>query len=950
MQVSSVTKVGSSLITIEYDWEQDMDEAFLELQKALGNFEQDDEIEEINISRLDPNAKPIILLAIRNDEIKDIEEIRRVAENYIRNEIIRLEGIADVKISGEIESEVEILTDEYLLDAYNVSPGVIAERLMNYNRNISGGSITEMGTKYIIKGTSLVKNIEDIRNIIITNRTDSNLTNNAVRIPVYLRDMAQVSFIPKKAENIVRLDQKQCLGLNIYKETKYNTIKVMELLDEELDKIRAALPGYEFTVVENQGLFIKSAIGEVQETALFGIILAVFILFVFLRRIGSTLIVSIAIPVSIIATFNLMYFNGLTLNIMTLGGLALGAGMLVDNAIVVLENIFRLRDLGKSVKEAAIEGTAQVGGAITASTLTTIIVFLPIVYLHGASGELFKDQAWTVAFSLLSSLFVAIVFIPVLFTKFYNRSKERKKAATIQFPGYKKFLEDVLSKKYMVVFFAALLIAVSIFLLPHIGSEYFPKAQSSGFTIELELPQGTRLERTASTTENVENIVREIAGEDIDILYSQIGPSVSSGEGSESFFQDENTSYILVKLKSEAIEKTDNYIRKINATLAGVTQFNYDILQEESSLQEILDTDEPPVIVEVKGENQNVLESLADQIIQKLNEFPYLYAVESSVQDGAPEIEIKIDRYRAGIYDVDVNSVVSTLQENLSGEEAGELDENGELKDIVVRYPEKNISDLKNIMIQAGSAKIPITEVATLTETRAPKEIIRRDQNRIVKVTAWLKEKKPLDHITNDLEETLKDIVLPAEYSINITGEEQKRKESFGNLSFALILSVILVYMVLASQFESLLHPFTILLTIPLAGVGSILLFFILGNSLNVMALIGIIMLAGIAVNDSIILVDAINQYKLEGCSVKESIVLAGQQRIRPILMTSLTTILALLPLTIGFGESVSLRAPMALAVIGGLVTSTLLTLGVIPCVYLIFEELRLKLVNNKND
>ena len=948
LQVSSVTKVGSSLITIEYNWEQDMDEAFLEIQKALSRYEQNDEIEEVNISRLDPNASPVLLIALQNPNITDMEELRKAAENYIRNEIIRLEGVADVKIAGQVESEIEILTDEFQLKAFNLTPQMISNRLQSLNRNISGGSINEMGKKYIIKGISLVNNIDDIKNIIVTFSTDSSQVNNTEKVPVFLKDVANVKQIDKEPDNIVRVNQQRCLGLYIYKETKYNTVEVVNTLNKALEDIMNSLPGYQFTIVDNQGTFIKAAIDEVKQSALFGIILAVFILYVFLRRIGSTLVISIAMPISIIATFNLMYFNGLTLNIMTLGGLALGAGMLVDNAIVVLENIFRLRDSGKSVTESAIEGTAQVGGAITASTLTTIVVFLPIVYLHGASGELFKDQAWTVAFSLLSSLFVAILLIPVLYNMFYKNKTNKLTVSVITFPRYKKFLEEILDIKGWILAGAILLIGLAVFLVPVIGSEYFPQSTSANFSIKLTLPEGTRLDRTASTTENLEDIIKEIVKDDLVLIYSHIGPTSTSEAEAENFFQDENNASILVKIKPESLDKVNKYISRIDNTIKNNDELEYEIIQEESSLKEILDTDEAPVVVEVKGENNDVTESLAKQVISKLETIDNLYSVESSMQEGAPEIEIRIDRYRAAMNNVDINSIISSVTENLEGNSAGKFEYKGEQKDIIIRYPDKSINDLYNIMINSGNIKIPITDVATIIPTNSPKEIIRKDQNRIIRVSAWIKNVIPIDQITKQVRSTLSTIEVPTNYEINISGEEQKRKDSFGSLSFAMLLSIILVYMVLASQFESLLHPFTILLTIPLAGVGSILLFFILGQSLNVMAYIGIIMLAGIAVNDSIILVDAINQYKNNGYNVRESILNAGQQRIRPIIMTSLTTILALIPLTLGFGESASLRAPMAISVIGGLVTSTLLTLIVIPCVYYAFEKLRFKLLKKE--
>ena len=432
--VSSVCMVGAARIKVEYNWGTDMDEAFLDLQKALTMFSQNSEIQEFNITQHDPNASPVMLIAMQNNSITDMNELRMVGENYIRNELIRLEGVADVVLTGTEEKEVVIETNQSQLDAYGLTSDNIVQQIQNINRNVSGGSIVEMGKKYIIKGVSLIRDIQELENIVITyKQSNSNvlIAQNASvnsKVPVLLKDIAKISLINKKPDNIVRVNGQRCVGLSIYKETSYNTVKAVEELNKSFEHIKKALPGYVFTTVQNQGYYIQNAIDELKNTAWLGAFLTVLVLYVFLRRIGITLIVSVAIPVSVIATFNLMYFNGLSINIMTLGGLALGVGMLVDNAIVVVESIYRNLETGLTLKESIIRGTSDVGGAIISSTLTTIVVFLPIVYLHGASGALFKDQAWTVAFSLIASLFVAIFLFPGdirLMLSLLNNHRER---------------------------------------------------------------------------------------------------------------------------------------------------------------------------------------------------------------------------------------------------------------------------------------------------------------------------------------------------------------------------------------------------------------------------------------------------------------------------------------------------------------------------------------------
>jgi len=731
------------------------------------------------------------------------------------------------------------------------------------------------------------------------------------------------------------------MGLSIYKETKYNTVQAVRDLLKALEDIKKALPGYEFSIIQNQGDFITGAIDEVKQTALIGICLAIIILYIFLRRVGATLIISVAIPISVIATFNLMYFNGLTLNIMTLGGLALGAGMLVDNAIVVMENIFRNLQSGLSLKEAAVQGTAEVGGAIVASTITTIVVFLPIVYLHGASGELFKDQAWTVAFALISSLVVAILLIPMLSHRFLGKSSTTQKQRPIQFPWYGNYLSKILDRRWMVLLGAAVLIVVAILLIPVLGSEFIPKIDSGEFSIELKLPEGTELMRTARTVETLEEIVQSTLEEDVQILYSHIGPSGNLSDETEGVFEDENTAIMKVVMGKGRSLSSSEAIARLSTAMADIPDLEVQFLQDQTTLQITLGTDEAPIVVEIGGQDLSDIEKLTEQVKQRMLTIDDLYNIETTFEEGAPELEVVIDRLKAGLYNIGVSAISSQIKDQLLGKDAGSWEYEGEMKDLTLRLPRVSRSQFEDILVRSGNEVIRLDEIAQIRVVRAPKEIHRRNQIRIGKVTAQLIKGKPFNQVVKTIQKELDGIDFPPDYRAQITGEEQKRQEAMRNLSFALMLSVVLVYMVLASQFESLVHPFTILLTIPLAGVGAIFLFFILGRSLNVMAYIGIIMLVGIAVNDSIILVDAINKLRRDGMKLRNAIIEAGQRRIRPIIMTSLTTILALLPLTIGFGEGAALRSPMALAVIGGLVTSTLLTLVVIPCVYYILDQFR---------
>ena len=962
--VSSIIRAGSAQMTVEYSWNKDMDEAFLDLQKAMNSFVQDDAISELQITQNNPNTDPIMLVGMSHATINNMADLRKVADSYVRNELVRIEGIADVVLSGDEVSNLVIKTDPYKLDAYGLSVNTLSSKIQEENQRISGGRVTEMGTQYIVSGVNMLNSEEDFGNIIVgykeTEASGSNVTVNPEfaaisKAPIYMKDVAEIYFENENPENIVRINGHRCIGLAIYKEMRFNTVHAVAGVSERLEVIKKALPGYQFDVVSNQGTFINDSIGEVKDSAVLGIFLAVIVLYLFLRRVKVTLIISLAIPISIIATFNLMFFGGLTLNIMTLGGLALGAGMLVDNAIVVIESIFRNQENGLSLKDSVIQGTSEVGSAIITSTLTTIVVFLPIVYLQGASGELFKDQAWTVTFSLLSSLFVAILVIPTLYERVFRKSETKNQAQEVKvamqekpahagklITTYAHMLNTLLDKCWMVVCISVIMVIGSYMLLPLIGAEFMPKAEGHSFNIGIKMNEGTRLERTSATVAGIEELIFNLTQDSLCTVYSHIGPGGSAGG---SIFDGDNTAHMKVILSKESKYTPEALIEQLYVHTQGIDGLELSFLQEDNSLGSLMGSEGAPVVIEIKGEELDEITRIASEVEERVSQIKGLFNVANAIEDGAPEMILTVNRAIASMNNLNVSTIVSQIQQQLSGVSAGQMDYKGEMRNIMIQVPEITLAQFDNMVITSGEQKFRLSELVDIRPDVAPKEIYRRNQNRIAQVTANLEEGYSLSEVATVIREELKDFELPVNYSINVTGEEEKRQESMGGLVLALVLSVILVYMVMASQFESLLHPFTILLTIPLALVGAIWLFFITGTTINIMGVIGIIMLSGIAVNNSIILVDRINQIKDNYDNLTGAIVAAASQRIRPILMTSLTTILSLLPMAIAFGDGASLRAPMAIAVIGGLTTSTVLSLVVIPCVYFLMEQMKRKIV-----
>jgi HAE1 family hydrophobic/amphiphilic exporter-1 len=479
------------------------------------------------------------------------------------------------------------------------------------------------------------------------------------------------------------------------------------------------------------------------------------------------------------------------------------------------------------------------------------------------------------------------------------------------------------------------------FMLRNTGSEFMPRGETREFYADLKMPEGTQLKRTRGAVRSVEEVIRQVAGDRLDLLYSEVGPTSGLSSGGDNLFDDQNMATVKVKLGDTRGTGATALITRLTGYFKDNPNFSVVFRQEESALQSILGTNEPPLVVEITGDEMEELETASQLVVEMLNGIVGVRDPISSVEGGAPEVEIAIDRYRAGLMNVDVNTLISRVAEKLQGASAGQMDLKGDITDITVKLEDLTLKELERLTVTVNNTELLLSEVAQITVGNSPREILHDNQNRIVKITADLDPGLALDRVSAKISSQMEELGLPAGMTYRVSGEEAMRAESMKNMGFALLLSLVLVFMVMASQFESLVHPFTILLPVPLAIVGAVAVFYFQGKPLNIMAIIGIILLVGIAVNDSIILVDAINQFRKEGLKLKEAIILAGQRRIRPIVMTSLTTILALFPLTLGFGESAALRSPMAWAVIGGLLTSTMLTLLVIPCIYMIFSRER---------
>ncbi len=942
-RVYSVTRASQSVVVAEFAWEADMDFALLDVQKKTASYGADEAIESLDVTREDPQALPVMRVAVNQDpslRIQDIDELLGMIETVIKPNLEALDGVASAEIEGGAEREARVTLDPYLLEAFGLNGRAVARRIEQANLDVSGGTLKDAKRSYQVKGLGRLKSLDDIRNLIVGERRGTEPSAGALRVPVRVSDIAQVGLEYEERESIARLDGVECVGLAIHKEAAANTVNVVGIAKAALDDLSADLHGIQFTVVEDQARFIELAVNEVKEAAIYGGILAIVVLFLFLRSWAVTATIGLAIPISVLATFTLMYFQGLTLNVMSLGGLALGAGMLVDNAIVVIENIYRHLERGERAAEASANGASEVGTAILASTLTTVSVFLPIVYLHGLAGELFKEQAWTVAFSLVSSLAVALAVVPMIASRVFKRQ-----GAPRAIPGrhsrFSAFLIHTLDRKGIVLLVVAVVLGFTVVAARAIEVAFIPKEDQGIFHIAFSLSEGTRLELTEGVAQRITEVVRQVGGDEVAHVYARIGvdPTQLWNVGEPTGPNRGKLSILLAGGERRSVSQLVDEMDPVLRDLANV-EIKYEL--HESPLEAVMGTQSAPIVIEVSGDDLSVLRTVTGDLVRRLDGAPAVFNVRSSFQGGQPELDLALRLDVAASFGLTPDDLIGDLERRLSGEDVGEYSEGQRARTIRVGFEQMEMTALAAIRLDTpDGAILTVGDVADPTIVEGPREIHRERQRRIGRVTGYVTEGASLGTAVSQVELLLRDVELPPGYRVSLGGEERDRAESFGSLEFALALSLVLVYMVMASLFESFLHPFTVMLSLPLAGVGVVLAFWLFNEPLSITAFIGVIMLGGIAVNDSIVLVDRINQLRPTCQTIREAVVLAASDRLRPILMTSATTILALLPMAIGLGEGGELRAPMAIAVIGGLISSTMMTLIVIPSVYEFVDRVR---------
>ena len=949
-KVSSTSTQGLSLVTLEFDWGTDIDQSKIEVRDNLGFIEDalPDDIAEPLIFAFDPATQPVIYLAV-GSELHGQAELRRISERDIEPRLERIPGVAAAFTIGGMRREIKVLADPARLRASGLSIQQLSSALQANNLQVPSGWIEDAHQEFTIQTMGEYRTLEEIENTHIATINGSILR---------LKDVAQVIDGFAEQRQKVWSNNKPAVMLMVQKQSDANSVQVCRDVIARLPEVETALPrGIKITVFYDAATFIERSMSNLGSSAIQAIAMVFLVLLFFLRNLRSSLIVAVAIPVSMIVTFAVMDQAGLTLNIISIAGLALAVGLLVDNSIVVLESIFRHREEGKEIREAAGTGAREVAMAITASTLTTLSVFIPVLFVPGLAGELFNEMVITVCFSLLVSLAVALTLVPLLASRFlYFKEKLQHRRGLLVRAGdianrwvqrwqeyYVAVLNWALKHRKTVLLTVTALFILSIVAIATRGGEFMPESDMGFISIAIDRSPGTSLESMEQSSREVNQIILDNVPE-AEAVFANFG----QGEGIMAIFSSRASSEgdITIRLKPLSQRKRSMFeiqddLRERFKSLADLN------VRFEDRGATAMFGGGSDIAVEVFGHDLTVSEALANEVMQRVNKIEGVVHTETSIKELTPELRIYLDRQAIADLGLSTTLVGDVISTSVLGKVVTRYREGGDEYDIrvqLIKTARASREDIENILITTPLGRqIPLRAVASVEYSKAPAEIIREDQERLVRVNIDVGG-RDLQSVTTEVEEVLRGMSLPNDFRLEIGGVAEEQQESFMYLGLALLVAMLLTYMVMASQFESLIDPFVIIFTIPLSFIGVALTLVLTGTPLSVMALVGMVMLVGIVVNNGIVLVDYINQLRERGLETHQAVLEGGRIRMRPILMTALTTILAMLPLALGLGESSENWAPMARSVMGGLAMGTLLTLVVVPVIYVIVERAAEKL------
>ncbi len=942
-EIVSESSEGNSSVRVSFTWGTDIDTAAVDVQATLQNevSELPDNITGPRVVKFDVDSFPVVLMGISSS--LDPVELTELIEDQIRNRFARIPGVAQVDPWGGFHREVRIELDPDRLRALGLPLDQVLRAIRDANLDMPAGKIEQGQYQVTLRAPAEFTSIDQIRDTVIAQRE---------RAVVKIGQIAKVKDTYRKLERIIRVNGERGLRVAIRKQSGDNTVEVAKRVLAEIDAVNRAFPQLRIIPVINQGNFIERSIRNVAQSVLYGSLLAVLVLLFFLRNLRTTLVISLAIPISVIATFALLYFGGFTLNLMTLGGLALGVGMMVDSSVVVMENVFRRHQEDRETpRVAAVQGTREVGGAIIASTVTTLVIFLPLIFLRDVTGVLFKELAYVIMFSLFCSLLVSLTLVPMLASRLLAQPHERptesarwKQRLLRRTDSWLRRLENAyrdllrwsLRRRSAVLWAAIALFGSSLLLAPMIGTEFLPPSDEGEVRITGDMEPGTRLELVDEQTRKMEKIVYDAVPETVSSVVTVVTSSRRAGGASQG--------QIRLSLVPAAQRKRSNsriasdLRRRLDGKIAGM-KVRTRAPQGQFLLERLLASEEG-VVVEVRGFDLDTLDALSRRIVESITGVAGITDVDISRKAGIPELGIRVDREKVANLGLSVRDVTGVIETAMAGSEAGEYRVRGNSYRILLQLEDaerRSLDEVLDLTLNTESGEqVALRNLVQVARDRGPILIDRKDQQRLVSIRANVAG-RDLGSVARDVQARLDQIARPTGYDLRIAGNFEEQQKAFRELLIALALALILVYMVLASQYESLRDPVVVMGSVPLAAVGVLLILFLTGTTLNLQSFIGCIMLGGIVVNNAILLVDQAGQLRRAGSSARDAVAEAGRRRLRPILMTTLTTILALLPLALGIGEGADAQAPLARAVIGGLTASTLVTLVLIPVVYAMF-------------
>ena len=933
--ISSQSAEGISAINVEFEWGTNLDYAAQDIKDNIDMIRDflPDDITEPVVFKFNLSQMPIMFIGVTGPH--DSYEIRTILEDNVRDRLQRLDGVAQAAVYGEKMREIRVSLNPARVRERGLDVNGIVQALAMQNMNTPAGYFTRDNTDFLFRAVGQFENMEDIENAVVGASPDGT--------PVSLHEVARVEDTFKEQRNRIRMDGNESVFLVINKLSGANTLRVSQRVNAELDRIKSLYPKLSFIEIFDQGTPVQRITSATSWNAIVGGILAIGFMLIFLLNIRPTLTIAVAIPLSIITTFIAIYASGFTLNLMTLGGLALGVGMLVDNAVVVIENIYRHLEHGTHRKDAARRGASEVALAISASTLTTVVVFLPILFSQGLAAQLFRGVALTIIFSLLASLFVALTIVPMLASVFFKERRTKETAAW--FAPIRRWYTDRLRAALDHHVLTTLTVAVVLVLslaagATFLGKEFMPEADGGRFVLKVQLPVGTTLEETSRLTARIREEMVKMP--EVITVGEIIGRSETERGGDQAAITGPHEAQIFVRLTdADTRERDDQQIQEaVRSRLPKLENTRYTFMN-----MGMMSGDEKPINVRVYGKDLGTLRSIADRVAEIMGSVEGLRDIESSFAKGRPEYHFVLNRRKAlrlGLMPAQVQQAIETA--NL-GRIATRLRTGEDEIDVRVIVDERFREDLDRIgsipLRAAGGASVPLRQVVEIRRREGPLVIRRDNKLRVGVVDANLVE-RDLASAVEEIKEKIGRIrgSLPSGYSVSFKGQFEDMQETFRDLGLALAIAVLLVYMVMASLFESLTHPFVVLTTFPLSIIGVVWILLATGKTFSVVAFIGVIILCGIVVNNGIVMIDFVNHLRREGLSVKDALVRAGETRVRPVLITAGTTIMGMLPMALSRSEGSELRAPMSLTVIGGLLSATVLTLVVVPIAYFYIDRI----------